>query len=747
MQHAWSPKLIKAINLFLLVLVVGVPLIYWSGSVYPYTIPKTVFFLLVSEFILALYAGLAFLETELRPKRTLWFWAALVFMAALFLVSFLGKDFSRSFWSIQERNLGVFLYAHFGLLAIALAALGKKIDWLKVWKFSLAASAAVALISFAQLWQPDLLLRENTGDRTGATFGNPTFMAGYILFHIFLGLYVYLRGKNLSRGPKKYWPLGVVVLDMLAVFVSQTRGDILGLGAGILALLVFWSFRPPFDSGDKLGFLSRRRFYAGLVFAIIFLGGFFWLTRSASLWSFVPGLNRFQNVSLADPGLQPRLIAINAAWQGIKEKPLLGWGWENFNLVFGAHYNPGALRVSFQETRFDKPHNFFLEYLVAGGILLALAFLFLCFAFVRTAWRAPDKIWGQIAIVAFAAYFVQNLFVFDVIGPLLMFYLFMSATAGGCVQDGGKEHGPKTESNTASAQFILGIAVLIALIMTFTVSLPTLFAAGHQRNGFVYFLKNKAPEGIAEFREGISGWSMYRDGFAKDYARAVADGFYYKRGTVTKEDAAAAARELEAVSAAHPQDANYHNMLLDFYNKLAPFNPEYLKLAEEHAQKALALSPNRQETYFGWAKTRSAMGDNKGGLELTKKALDLDPEVPESQFFYGLMAYVNGMEEEGYKYTHKGITGGRPWKNSMEPRVVANFYVDDRHFSEAIELYRKSLDMREDPETRARLGRAYFLSGDRESARSEFEKALKQKDLSQSSAWEDFAPIVRQLGL
>jgi len=255
------------------------------------------------------------------------------------------------------------------------------------------------------------------------------------------------------------------------------------------------------------------------------------------------------------------------------------------------------------------------------------------------------------------------------------------------------------------------------------------------------------PETIVEFKKGVDGWSMYRDGYAKDYARAVADAFFYKRGTVTKDDALLVIRELEAVSVAHPKDAFYHNMLLDVYGKFSSLDAQYLDRAIEHAQAALALSPNRQETYFGWAKALSSKGDNKGGLELTKKALDLDPEVAESNFYYGLMAYINEMYDEGYKHVRKGIDGGRPWKNSAEPRVVANFFTDDKRFGEAITLYQKSLEMRDDPETRARLARAYFLSGDRESAKKEFGQAMKQKDLSKSSAWSDFAPIISQLGL
>ena len=747
-MHSWSNNIIKIISVLVLLLVVGVPLIYWSGSVYPYTIPKTVFFLIISELMVAFYLGLALLEPIFRPRRTIWFWSVMIFCAALLITAFAGQDFSRSFWSIQERNLGVFAFLHFAGLAIVLSALRGKVDWDRIWRYSLATSMLVAVLALIQLSTPDLLLNENPGSRPGGTFGNPTFMAGYALFHVFLSIYIFFKNHSGKSFIGKYWPILASIINIIAIFISQTRGDLLGLGLGILFLLGFWSLRPPLISSGREHAWSDVKIYRSILTVLLVLGASFWLTRSASVWHKVPGLGRFQGISLSESGLQPRFIALKASLMGFKERPILGWGSENFNLVFNKHYDPSSLRISFQETRFDKPHNFLLEYLISGGMLLLLAFMFMSGAFIWQAFRSGDVLWAQVAVAAFFAYFIRNLFVFDTIGPLLLLYLLMSATDAKYAEKvgGGARLAPSSD-NPAVGQFVLGVAVLVVGALSLSIFLPTLTSARHQREGFRYFLKDKAPEALAEFKNGIDGWSMYRDGFAKDYARAAADAFFYKRGVVTRDDALSAIRELTAVSMAHPQDAYYHNMLLDIYSKFAPLDPQYLDRAILHAEIALALSPNRQETYFGWAKVLSSKGDNRGGLELTKKALDLDPEVAESNFYYGLMAYANEMYEEGYKHIKKGMDDGRPWKNSAEPRVVANFFTDDGRYEEAIVLYQKSLELRDDPETRARLGRAYFLSHDRESARKEFERAMKQKDLSQSSAWSDFAPIISQLGL
>ena len=54
------------------------------------------------------------------------------------------------------------------------------------------------------------------------------------------------------------------------------------------------------------------------------------------------------------------------AIEGFKENPLLGWGQDNFNLVFNKYYDS---RLYDQEPFFDRAHNVFLDWLIAGGIV------------------------------------------------------------------------------------------------------------------------------------------------------------------------------------------------------------------------------------------------------------------------------------------------------------------------------------------------------------------------------------------
>jgi tetratricopeptide (TPR) repeat protein len=139
--------------------------------------------------------------------------------------------------------------------------------------------------------------------------------------------------------------------------------------------------------------------------------------------------------------------------------------------------------------------------------------------------------------------------------------------------------------------------------------------------------------------------------------------------------------------------------------------------------------------------------DYAGALALAKKALDLDPKVPEAHFYYGILSYASHQDEVGYREIKTAMDMGRKWKNSNEPLVAANFFADSGHLDEAIDLYKASINLHENAEARLKLGIAYFIKGDRQSAYAEMSKGLSQTDITQSPYYEQYVPVLRELGL
>ena len=131
-------------------------------------------------------------------------------------------------------------------------------------------------------------------------------------------------------------------------------------------------------------------------------------------------LSRFANISLSEGA--SRFMVWNMAWRGALERPILGWGQENFDVVFNKYYDPGMYS---QEAWFDHTHNTVFDWLISGGILGLTAYLLIFFTALVMLWRDKRGVFSTVdkAILTgfFAAYFFQNLFVFDNVLPLFHF--------------------------------------------------------------------------------------------------------------------------------------------------------------------------------------------------------------------------------------------------------------------------------------------------------------------------------------
>ncbi len=761
-----SKNIIQTIKILIFAAVIGTPLFYFRYGVYPYTLGKTPFFQGIVEIAFFLWLALIFKEKKYKPAATPVFWGILAFLTALTATAVFGVDPWRSFWSIQERAFGVVTFIHLGILALIISSIFRELPWKKLLYASLGTGAVTAIIAFLQLVIPNLLLVESVGNRPGATFGNPTFLAGYLLVHIGIGIYLFYDLCRTDAIPdkkllfKKIFVLASIVVCGAALFQTQTRGDILGFLFMLLALVFFFALRPP---AVQIRFLRARRVYAWLFVGALLFGGIFWFTRFSPIWEHIPGVSRFKDISLESQSLLPRIAALKVAWIGFTERPLAGWGWDNFDTVFNKHYDPRTLELGYEETRFDKPHNVFLEYLVSGGLLLALAYAALIVALVFELSRTKDTLRSQVMYAILAGYLVRSAFIFETIGPALAFFMIIGI-ADGRYRDEREARGKETQLAAAftdgknsnslfraseASSWAAGSALALGIIIAYLLNIQTLRAANYQYEGFTNSVGRRPWTAIQNFEAGIALWTPYRWNFKIDYAASIAEAYFYNPGLVNPDDVMKAIRGMEEVAAEHPQDAYNHYVLVDMYNQVSTVDPAGLTAKAEHeAALALALSPNRQEVYFSLAKTKTIEGDYPAAIEIMKHALALDDKVPDAHFYYGLIAFAANDPATGYMEIKQAMALKRPWRNANEPRVVANYFADNGHLPEAIDLYKAALALDpSDMESKIKLGIGYFFLGNRDLARQYLEDVSKSVDLSKSPAYESFAPIFKELGL
>ena len=120
-----------------------------------------------------------------------------IFVGIVALSSIFGENFYRSFWSNYERMEGLVTYLH--LLAYFLVLTGTmKTEKIWNWLFhtTLLASAVIAFYGVFQLFG---VLQTHQGSRLDATLGNASYLAVYMVFHIFLALAFFYRAKDFRK--------------------------------------------------------------------------------------------------------------------------------------------------------------------------------------------------------------------------------------------------------------------------------------------------------------------------------------------------------------------------------------------------------------------------------------------------------------------------------------------------------------------------------------------------------------------
>ncbi|MDO8664742.1 MAG: O-antigen ligase family protein [Candidatus Liptonbacteria bacterium] len=141
-------------------------------------------------------------------------------------------------------------------------------------------------------------------------------------------------------------------------------------------------------------------------------------------------VNRLFDISLDNKTFETRLWTWNSAWQGFKEKPILGWGPENFSAVFDKYFDPRHFIPGQQgETWFDYAHSIIFDYLSETGILGLLSYLAIFVVFYLELFKKfknENKILKALLVSLPFGYLVQGLALFNVFAIYINIFLFMA---------------------------------------------------------------------------------------------------------------------------------------------------------------------------------------------------------------------------------------------------------------------------------------------------------------------------------
>ncbi len=370
--------------------------------------------------------------------------AVTAFVVAVLLAAIFAYDKHAAFWSNYERGEGVFQMLHYYAFFLLLILLVKtESDWKNVFRSSIGAAVLMILYGMAGNWSlpgyigtyagtkpPDGWFHQLVDGRFEGSLGNPAYVAPYLMFSMFFVAFLWIRRQHaaINATVLKIGYAFLIAAFLLFFMLSQTRGAFIGLGAGIFVLLVYFLF-----AGR-----GKLRKWSGIVFLLlIILGGFAFAFRNSPTVQQWPG-SRLLHISTSDVTAQTRFWVWGEAWKGFLERPILGWGTENFTTVFDKFFNPNFyVPGQNTETWFDRAHSIYFDYLAETGIVGLLAYLSIFAVFFARFFKrkshetvqhehgAKHVLERGIVLALPVAYLVQGIAIFDVLPMYINLFLFM----------------------------------------------------------------------------------------------------------------------------------------------------------------------------------------------------------------------------------------------------------------------------------------------------------------------------------
>lgn len=389
-----------------------IALIVSTNLFFPYITGKNFAFRILIEVACSAWLLLAVLDARYRPRWTPLLTTMTVFVGVVLLADILGQNPAKSIWSNFERMDGWVTLAHLcAYIVVTQTVLTAENAWLWFWRTSLAVSAFISLHTLAQFLGSD-----SDGARLYSTLGNPIYLAVYALFHLFI--IVILATRDGATRVEQLLYVSLIPFLLFSVYLTSTRGATLGIIMGVFAALagIAWSRRH-----NKHVLLVSALTVALLTAGVVG----FWAARESSFIQNDPLLKRFASITATDRSISARSMVWGMSIDGVKERPLLGWGQENFNYVFNSYYNPNMYSL---EPWYDRTHNMVLDWLIAAGILGLLAYISIFCALLLTLYRSEQftiiQKWWLFGLII--AYSFQNLTVFD---QVISYVLFFSVIA------------------------------------------------------------------------------------------------------------------------------------------------------------------------------------------------------------------------------------------------------------------------------------------------------------------------------
>ena len=644
------------------------PVVLSAPFFFPFIVPKTLFFQIAVTVALFFYIVVVALDKKYAPKFDTLTKLVLAFFGISVLAAALGANPARSFFGTYERMLSVINMAHFVILYIVVKSIFvSPRDWLWLLRASVSASALVSLYGVGQKLGMEWFYHAGI-DRIDSTIGNAAFVAGYLIFAVFFACMLLVKD---SRPVSRALATCSLALNAVIIYFTGTRGAAVALAAAGAVLFAAYIFRPV-----RAAFFKKEQMkwvlgvLALVLFAVMMLEG------KGAYQSF----QRFSSLSLADATVQTRLLSISTGREGFLERPVLGWGPENYNLVFDKYYNPKLYPA---ENWFDHAHNIFFDIATTTGIfgLVAYAALlgYLVFRTIAFARTAPENYWvGMLCFALVVAYFTQNIFVFDSLATYLPFFILLAFASNGFKLGDAGERGQENKERKFYNPSLTIISALVPVfaLMVYWVDVRPAFGAYHTVAALQIPVAY-AGEALGHFERALAYSNFGREEIRGKLADYASDLLYQEDSMdneVKRRVAEFTVKEMEDSIAREPLNFRnylyYASFLGGNHDRLAAIGiPNALERADEVLTLAQGLAPKKPILYLQWGRVKAMQKDTAGAVAMYEKAATLNPAATEPQVRLAIAYGKAGMRDRSLEVARAVFASGM----SLDVRTYIDF--------------------------------------------------------------------------
>ncbi len=592
-----------------------------------------------------------------------------------------------------------------------------------------------------------------------STLGNPVFLAGFLVMVLPLPLSKFLEVKGIT---KVFYALSFLLIYTALLF-TYCRGAYLAFLGSIIIFFLFLGKERIIKGKVSLSLL-------GLILILITLSmssrRVVIIEREVSL--------KERAVSIFD--LEDRSVSIRlSTWDGalrmIKDRPIFGFGLDNFVLAFPKYKSVKYGRLAGIERGQARAHNEVLDVSLNSGLLGLFAYLWIIIVFyrktkllLRSAVRSkpseatasslayPSRYLFPAFLSSITAFLIHNQFNFSVVSTLMLFWVIVGMGLSEKHPIGGtflSRRAPEHEK-VHSPQSIVHRGQKGRRAQT--------RAQEHKSEDRRQKTSDRST-GRSAFRHDYIGHKCPPTGWTMDYGlikgswklsifllilvASLGIGYitikefradiYFRKGLneVSERDLTQAIVFYEKAIELYPREL-FYTYLASAYEKevKVKIDEKFVDKTIANYKKAIKINPLNSYNYNNLAKFYLYLGGVEGKDWLNKavyehkRAIKLDPLNP---VFYNDLAntYINGGElKAAIKLVKKAEELDPNYANIYCSR--GNIYYYQGLYDQAISQYKKALRLKENyQEATVNLAAAYQKKGLLEEAVKRYEEALK----------------------